>query len=292
MRSSNDKKIAAITLTIILTLGIIPSMSSAFAFPPERELCIALDRSGSIGAVDWTTVIVPGVKAALEDPTVQAGLVGKMVRMTLISYSTDTVVELGPSDMNTLLDVQNFADQVTIVNLPFTGGGTNIEDALTLCEAQFSYFAGADQVIDIVTDGKPTVIGGVFSPPCDAGAFPTACDVSTLAAGTAVRALGVDKINILAIGDQVSPPFNAALTAPGGIVFPAANINGFLAAFIAKLKIEITETPVGGAILPIDNYSLVIAGLSTNALWILPALAAVAGTSFALVRFQVSQKNN
>src|SRR3990172_11713347 len=104
MRSSNDKKIAAITLTIILTLGIIPSMSSAFAFPRERELCIPLDRSGSIGLDDWNNIIVPGVKAALEDPTVQAGLVGKMVRLTIISYATSTVLELGPSDMNTLLD--------------------------------------------------------------------------------------------------------------------------------------------------------------------------------------------
>lgn len=48
--------------------------------------------------------------------------------------------------------------------------------------------------------------------------------------------------------------------------------------------------PVGGEVNPISMTSLLIAGFTTNPLWLLP-LVAVAGGAFAILRFQVNRKN-
>ena len=54
----------------------------------------------------------------------------------------------------------------------------------------------------------------------------------------------------------------------------------------------IISLPVGGELLPINTTALLIAGISSNALWMLPTLATIAGVSFVLLRFQVTKKNN
>jgi len=45
------------------------------------------------------------------------------------------------------------------------------------------------------------------------------------------------------------------------------------------------STAVGGTIIPIDKTALVIAGASTNGFWVLSILVAIAGASFAAIRF-------
>ena len=49
--------------------------------------------------------------------------------------------------------------------------------------------------------------------------------------------------------------------------------------------------PVGGEILPIDTSALFIAGISSNPMWALSALAVVAGMAFVMLRMQVARKN-
>ncbi len=51
-----------------------------------------------------------------------------------------------------------------------------------------------------------------------------------------------------------------------------------------------TQTPVAGEILSIDTTALLIAGISTNPMWTMLSLALVAGSAFALLRFQVYRK--
>ncbi len=52
----------------------------------------------------------------------------------------------------------------------------------------------------------------------------------------------------------------------------------------------IVETAVGGEILPINTSALLLAGLTTNALWILPALAVIAGAGIAVLTFQLNRR--
>ena len=49
-----------------------------------------------------------------------------------------------------------------------------------------------------------------------------------------------------------------------------------------------TQKPVAGTILPINTAALLIAGISTSALWLVPLVAVAAG-AFAVIRFQVSR---
>ena len=50
------------------------------------------------------------------------------------------------------------------------------------------------------------------------------------------------------------------------------------------------STLVGGELLPIDNTALVLAGIQTSAIWMLPVLAGVAGAGFYLVKFRMNKE--
>jgi len=52
----------------------------------------------------------------------------------------------------------------------------------------------------------------------------------------------------------------------------------------------VVQVPVGGEILPINTSALLLAGLTTNALWILPALAVIAGAGIVILKFQLNRK--
>jgi len=47
---------------------------------------------------------------------------------------------------------------------------------------------------------------------------------------------------------------------------------------------------VGGEFLPIDSTALLLAGFQTSAIWILPAVAGLAGTGYYLIRFRAKQE--
>jgi len=51
-----------------------------------------------------------------------------------------------------------------------------------------------------------------------------------------------------------------------------------------------TQIAVAGELIPIQTSALLLAGFNANAIWILPALVAVAGGAFAVLRFQVQRK--
>jgi hypothetical protein len=47
---------------------------------------------------------------------------------------------------------------------------------------------------------------------------------------------------------------------------------------------------VGGEFLPIDSTALFVSGIQTSAVWILPAVAGLAGTGYYLIRFRAKQE--
>jgi len=51
----------------------------------------------------------------------------------------------------------------------------------------------------------------------------------------------------------------------------------------------LVQKPVGGSILPIDATSLVLAGIQSNALWMLPTLGAIASATFGILYFQIKR---
>lgn len=49
------------------------------------------------------------------------------------------------------------------------------------------------------------------------------------------------------------------------------------------------ERLVGGTLLPIDNTALLLAGLQTSAIWMIPTLAGLAGAGFYLIKFRANK---
>jgi len=53
---------------------------------------------------------------------------------------------------------------------------------------------------------------------------------------------------------------------------------------------EIVNGPVGGELFPIDTTSLMLAGLQSSAIWMIPTLAGLAGAGFYLIKFRTNKK--
>ena len=53
---------------------------------------------------------------------------------------------------------------------------------------------------------------------------------------------------------------------------------------------SLLDCAVGGEFLPIDSTALVLAGLQTSAIWMLPVLAGVAGAGFYLIKFRTNKE--
>jgi len=90
--------------------------------------------------------------------------------------------------------------------------------------------------------------------------------------------------------------FNLANTGPSS--FRSAGIGGVSspspadlsrASIIAFTEDEIFGSPVGGKLFPIDTTALLLAGIQTNALWIMSALAIIGSVAFGAVYITVKK---
>ena len=113
------------------------------------NLVIALDRSGSIGAGQWT-VQINQVADALEALAARFAGAATPVDVRIVAYSTTATA-------TPTFDLTDPALISTVRSLPFTGGTTNYASALTLTEAFFdSQPPGEANFLYFVTDGEPT----------------------------------------------------------------------------------------------------------------------------------------
>jgi len=60
--------------------------------------------------------------------------------------------------------------------------------------------------------------------------------------------------------------------------------------FDSWFQITAKQQKVGGELLPIDSTALMLAGLQTSAIWMLPVLAGLAGAGFYLVKFRMNKE--
>jgi len=91
---------------------------------------------------------------------------------------------------------------------------------------------------------------------------------------SALAALGAVGTELYSLG-QSSTPDGPTLGTPATFMFAFEGVGGT----------PILPKPVGGTMIPIDTTALVIAGASTNGFWVLTILVAIAGASFAAIRF-------
>jgi hypothetical protein len=255
MKNSNfSKTILATSLSSILLLAIVPSMSNAYAVT-TLELCIAIDRSGSIGDLNLDT-IQAGIESSFMDSSVVSASVSQMVRLSVVSFASGVALEISPFTVMDAMDVTDFATDVGDLDL-MSSGATNTAAAIDLCAEQFD--DPSIGVINIVTDGVP---------------FGTATSVEDAQqAAQDANDLGI-LINALAIGDVDEDILDELVDGPpAGTVYTTEDVMGFEEAFMKKLMAEL-EIPVGGMLFPIDTTALFVSGLMLNSAWIIPSVAA------------------
>ena len=64
---------------------------------------------------------------------------------------------------------------------------------------------------------------------------------------------------------------------------------GMTSPAFAGMEMETSSLTVAGEIIPIDNSVLFLAGLSSMSLWMIPAIAGIAGAGVYLVKFRANR---
>jgi len=147
-------------------------------------------------------------------------------------------------------------------------------------------FSGPDQVITMTLENLAEEVSWFYSAPdpstvriFDAG------DNMIAEINQAGTPLGPGDPNGDLFGTWVGDNFNA-----GANVIKKVEFDGALN-FIIWDDIDFCIEPfVGGDLIPIDSTALLLAGLQTSAIWMLPVLAGVAGTGFYLIKFRTNKE--
>ena len=275
------KKSFAVSLSALLLLGIVPLISSASADPgADITFVPSLFSSGAttevrvgVSPAETTAVIVTRIGVVYPDVDSGTGFPGDF------GISTNpTLCEGKGPDAGDTMYIANDADLVTgerigavfpigqtgYVSLLF-GNGDPLELGIVNND-DGALGPGGDTPI-FVTDP----IDGDFSPE-----VPLKWDETVGGGPDSTSGTGVGTAFICSFNDQNGDgDFDLGTDTPGSTS----------QSFIVSL-------PVGGELIPISTTALLIAGISSNALWMLPTLATIAGVSFVLLRFQVTKNNN
>lgn len=244
--------------------------SPAAAVPLTVDLAFVLDESGSVGEDDYglAKTALSNALAAIPyndpDVTYRVGIV------TFSQSASTNFLEIIDSEQDRL-DLQ-----AAVLNDPFTGNGTNTEDALlTAYEDFLGKFGtlGDISLLNITTDGKPTRRRDTCLPGEDSSSeFDETC---ALAAGTTLTNAGWG-ISAEAVGsfdssfllDLVSPGpgvLNPATLDPvnQGFVLTVADFDAYSDAIAGKVQTILDDTG-GGDIPPIPlpaGLPLLLGGL-------------------------------
>jgi len=314
-----SSRLLAGTLALILIAGLgTPAYSQLFSpaqvnVNTDLDLVTLGDESGSITDPDYI-LYINGVVAgfqALFDAIPQ--LFGN-VRLSYIGFGDIAIIRCGPDDINDQPALTAHLDCISALNddpqnLVKLNGKTAWN--LALDEAQVVFDAPSDlvddpedeQVIDIITDGKPNT---PESTPAESQAAAIASRDSLIANGDLVKlaglAVGVSLVGNLQELGWPNPPvdvFPAPVVADDlpeedGFVIVIDDFEDFAAAFEVKLLGDICDLvpddpncivdtfcdifpddpqcKIGGEFLPIDTTALLLAGLQSSAIWMLPVV--------------------
>ena len=249
------------------------------------ELLLLVDVSGSVSTSEFN-LQRDGYVDAFTDSTVLDKLTacnGQCIAVKLAHWSG--VDEQSDATPWTLIcdeeDAAAFAGVIAAAPRPFDDGSTAPQDAIENYYDEFNTngFEGKRQIIDVSGDGAQNDPDSDYS--------------RTTAIVSSALADGVDQINGLTIGtsnDVVNYYTNSLIGGTDAFVKSAATFLDFTPAVAEKIAQEICNDPtVAGELLSVDSSALVIGGLASSAIWMIPMVAGIAGTGIYLVKTRTNR---
>ena len=189
------------------------------------DLGFLLDRSGSIGSTNWTTM-TSGFANALDNLSLDS-----RYRVTFVGFDSNAFTMVAP----TLIDSQTTLDTVknTVATYSYLGGWTNTGGAFNQLMDEWSGFdlSMGSQLINIATDGNPRCSSLTT---CGNSTTIAASKAYALAEATVALEAGVDSISAEAIGNGIDTNFLLELISPDGALYqtgdplPDPLVSGFV----------------------------------------------------------------
>lgn len=221
-----------------VTLGALPARADVI------QLGFILDRSGSIGSGNWTT-IVNGLSSAVSTLIPVGG--ANTYEVSVVSFGSTAAIDVNSYTVNTVADRTALAGIIS--GIGFTGGSTNFAAAFAAMQTALTDGVGINghvvagnnnlSYVNFATDGVPD------------------SQAAGIAARNALITAGVDNISIEGIGGGVDAaglqsnycyPGPCDVTAPynfpaQGFYIGVADAAGYAAAIGNKIQI-VTQTDV------------------------------------------------
>jgi hypothetical protein len=223
-------RITAAALVVVATLGLGAKANAA-----PIQLGFILDRSGSIGSGNWTT-IVNGLSSAVNTYVPLGGL----YEVSVVSFATGATIDVSPFLVTSAASRTNLA--ALIQGIAFTGGSTDMAAGFASMQTAFGLStAGATaSYVNFATDGVPN------------------SQATAITARNALIAAGVDNISIEGIGSGVDATWlQNSICYPGpcdatspynnfpaeGFYIGVADAAGYAGAIGNKIQTVVTPVP-------------------------------------------------
>ena len=319
---TNRLLVGTLALVLIAGLGTPAFAGNSVVVVPE---CGDMYGSGGGGGGNAPNAIDPGSiflvsqtdgsQTFLGDPTTNGALSGiafdDQARLwgsnVFGGGDVSNLLEINPSDGSLINDVGQIqdaaGDDVKVEDLAYRsstdqlfGTRTNPDNLLTIdrttaVATTVGQLPNGNMHIGFAPDGTLWAVdrsnfGDLFTvDPISANVItfvarsPTG-ELDALGVDPATGIIWVSRTNFQSLGEEVST------------IDPAGNrvVVGSGLRVVADLDFLPCPVKVGGELLPIDSTALMLAGLQSSAIWMLPVLAGIAGTGFYLVKFRTNKE--
>lgn len=210
------KTLGLLTIAPLLALGAV-----------ERDICIALDGSGSMGSANFS-IQINATADQIEDSSVVP--TDGTIAFTIVQFGSVSTVEVSRTIIDSPATATTLANDIR--NITYEGGSTAMHLAIADCASELDVADTlSKQIIDLSTDGVPNDL------------------TATRAAADAAMTAGVDAINAIGTGsgvnqatlEQIVRPQPSSTIPDDGFVVIAPDFSTYTTAIQDKMNAEVND---------------------------------------------------